>query len=50
VPVEAARRIVAERAAGGTFQEIADAPMADGIPSAGGKTLLVSGHHPRRPD
>ena len=39
VPVEVTRRIVAERAAGGTFQEIADALMADGIPSAGGKTL-----------
>ena len=37
LPVEVTRRIVAERAAGSTFQGIADALMADGIPTARGK-------------
>jgi DNA invertase Pin-like site-specific DNA recombinase len=39
LPVEVIRRILAERAAGRTFQAIADALMADGIPTSRGNTL-----------
>jgi DNA invertase Pin-like site-specific DNA recombinase len=38
LPEEITRRIVAERAEGRTFQAIADSLMADGIPTARGKT------------
>jgi DNA invertase Pin-like site-specific DNA recombinase len=38
LPLEVTRRILAERARGRTFQAIADGLMADGIPTARGKT------------
>ena len=38
LPLEITRRIVTERGEGRTFQAIADALMADGIPTARGKT------------
>jgi DNA invertase Pin-like site-specific DNA recombinase len=38
LPLEVTRRIIAERAAGRTFQAIAEELMADGIPTARGKT------------
>lgn len=38
LPLEITRRIIAERADGRTFQAIADGLMADGIPTARGKT------------
>jgi DNA invertase Pin-like site-specific DNA recombinase len=38
LPVEVTRRILRERANGQTFQAIADGLMADGIPTARGKT------------
>ena len=38
LPLEVTRRIITERANGRTFQAIADGLMADGIPTARGKT------------
>ena len=38
LPLEVTRRIVTERRQGRTFQAIADGLMADGIPTARGKT------------
>jgi Recombinase len=38
LPVEVTRRIVIERGAGQTLQAIADALMADGVPTSRGKT------------
>jgi len=38
LPLEVTRRIVTERREGRTFQAIADGLMADGIPTAQGKT------------
>ncbi|WP_319431571.1 recombinase family protein [Mycobacterium sp. RTGN5] len=39
LPLEITRRIIAERSNGRTFQAIADGLIADGIPTARGKTL-----------
>ena len=38
LPTEITRRIISERANGRTFQAIADGLMAEGIPTARGKT------------
>jgi DNA invertase Pin-like site-specific DNA recombinase len=38
LPMEITRRIISERANGRTFQAIADGLMAEGIPTARGKT------------
>ena len=44
LPLEVTRRIVIERRQGRTFQAIADGLMADGIPTARGKTRWYQGH------
>jgi Recombinase len=38
LPMQITRRIIAERGNGRTFQAIAEGLMADGVPTAGGKT------------